>query len=668
MENRIYMTFLVSILLTGFGYAQNNFDLVENFNYSNNSFLNGIDTVTENLGQYGVLNKTFTFSPSLGSISIELESNSPIVFSKEDSYTNIHEQTEWTGISNSSNCVSCKLHLVENNNIIEGSLFKTNQTLGISYIGESHYLFYERSNVNSDCDTHLFPAMPFDQASNARVSSGVCQTVNTVSMIIAYTPEFASTFSSTNRQDRINDFLTSVIESINESYINSDLNVRVRLAFSYQTPDSEYGNKDDDFVSFVQWGGKYTEVFGYINEFNAEVSILLVANDDGGRANRGNNMAIYGKNGADWNYGVAHEIGHMLDLEHNREEFSWIERIFLDGKNAYGYRGSAKKTVMSYGSQRREPLYSDSRYYFSDGNIAGNNRAKARNCAAGHLGRILTSGDPANLNISNRTLSGTETATFIATSDISTENFVTNSESRVQIEAPNSITLNPGTHLQNGSTALIRIAGNPSDLSNLFNEGISITAVSSPTCSNPCVNLEIDGYRDDFTFEWFQDDDRIGCGDCSSTTELGTGQVKSVCFANTEGDPDEQRTFRVVVTDLSRYTLGEIFLDGKLYCGTNFRVAEPEPLSSDNETLPTFSVYPNPSKDKRFALSIADDDFVNYNISIRNLSGVNIYTKTINDSHSFPLDIDLWDQPSGIYIINYCTNTNECFSHKIILE
>jgi len=93
--------------------------------------------------------------------------------------------------------------------------------------------------------------MSFNETSNARVSSGDCETVNTVSMIIAYTPEFASTFSATNRQDRINDFLNSVIESINESYINSDLNVRVRLAFSYQTPDSEFGNKDDDYSAFV---------------------------------------------------------------------------------------------------------------------------------------------------------------------------------------------------------------------------------------------------------------------------------------------------------------------------------------------------------------------------------------------------------------------------------
>ena len=194
-----------------------------------------------------------------------------------------------------------------------------------------------------------------------------------------------------------------------------------------------------------------------------------------------------GKSGANWAYIVAHEIGHMLDLEHNREEFSWIERIFLDGKRAYGYRGSTYKTVMSYGSQTVTPLYSDYRYEFPDGNIAGDNdRAKARDYASGHLGRILKSADPSNLEVKNRTLLGTETATFIATSDVSTENFVTNSNSRVQIEAPNSITLKSGTHLQNGSTALIRIAGNSSDLSSFFNEGISIIAASSPTCSNPC--------------------------------------------------------------------------------------------------------------------------------------------------------------------------------------
>ena len=654
-----------------------------------NSYLNGIDTVSENLGQYGVLDQTFAFNPSLSSISVELESNSPIIFSEENSYSNIHGQNEWIGVSNSSNCVSCKFHLVEDNNIIEGLLLKANQIFGISHIGGSNYAFYEKSTNNSDCDTHLFPALPInesDETSNTRLSSSSdCQTANTVSMIIAYTPEFANTFSSTGRQDRINDFLSDVIRSVNQTYINSDLNVRVRLAFSYQTPNSEFGNKDDDFDSFINvatckglfCGGEkwreYDEIWNYRSEFNADVSILLVAARIGGRASRSLNMAIYGKEGANWNYGVAHEIGHMLDLEHNREEYSWFERIFLDGKDAYGYRGDTYKTVMSYGWQTREPLYSDYRYDFPDGNIAGNNRAKARNYAAGHLGRILKKSDPSSLTI-NQTLLGTETATFIATSDVTTQNFVTNSGSRVHIEAPNSITLEPGTHLQNGSTALIRIAGNPSELVTFFNEGISLATVISPTCSSPCVDLEIDGYRDDLTFEWFQDDDRTGCGNCQLTTELGTGGRKSVCFVNTEGNPSEQRTFRVVVTDLSRCTLGEIYLDGKLYCGTNFRVAEPESLSAEeslnvkNESISTFSVYPNPSKNKQFKLRINNDEFVDYEISVRNLSGVRIYTTTITDPKRFPLKINMSNQPSGVYIIDYCTNTKECFSHKVIIK
>ena len=141
-----------------------------------------------------------------------------------------------------------------------------------------------------------------------------------------------------------------------------------------------------------------------------------------------------------------------------------------------------------------------------------------------------------------------------------------------------------------------------------------------------------------------------------------------VCFANAEGDPDEQRTFRVVVTDLSRCTLGEIYLDGKLYCGTNFREGESESLSSENENIPTFSVYPNPARDKKFKLMINSDNFDEYNISIRNLSGKSVYTATIDDANSFPFVINMSDEPSGIYIIDYCSNTNECFSHKIMLE
>ena len=120
---------------------------------------------------------------------------------------------------------------------------------------------------------------------------------------------------------------------------------------------------------------------------------------------------------------------------------------------------------------------------------------------------------------------------------------------------------------------------------------------------------------------------------CSSTTELGVGQSKSVCFANTEGDPNEQRTFRVVVTDLSRCTLGEIYFDGKLYCGTNFRAATP--LNVEKEKINTFAVYPNPTPNKKFKLLINNDNLNNYKISIRNLGGVIVLTRRNQQSRKF---------------------------------
>ena len=110
-------------------------------------------------------------------------------------------------------------------------------------------------------------------------------------------------------------------------------------------------------------------------------------------------------------------------------------------------------------------------------------------------------------------------------------------------------------------------------------------------------------------------------------------------FTHKDGNPDEQRTFRVVVSDLSRCTLGEIYFDGKLNCGTNFRVAAP--LNVEKKKINTFAVYPNLTPNKKFKLLISNDNLNNYKISIRNLGGVIVLTRTINIQKNFPLEIDL---------------------------
>ena len=473
------LLFLAFSLMTHLTFSQASFNYVPNFNYANNLLLSGINNVTEPLGNYGVVNKNFTLTTSLPTIRVELVDNAPITFTRDVGYLSEAGEIIWRGNSTSGPCFNCELQIKEYGGDLSASIFKPNGIVALSDIGNSNYVFYDRTMINADCDIDHFPSVAINP--NVGLTPGgfnrtaarrsTCGGVETFSMIIAYTPEFAATFPVTDRQQEINTFLDGVVESVNESYRESDLDVRVRLAFSYQTPDSEFGNKDDDFDAFSNvvrctglfCGGEkwreYDEIWAYRNDFNADVAILLISQNVGGRADRSLNMGMYGRNGADdRNYGVAHEIGHMFNLEHNREEFSWIERIFIGGKNAYGYRNADFRTVMSYGNDRdRVPLYSDPDYDFPDGGQAGDKNAKARRYVRDNLGRVITKNDYTNYNISNLTIESDETLNQFARNNITTSNFTVQTNSVVALQAENTVTFGPGTNIAAGSDVTVSI-------------------------------------------------------------------------------------------------------------------------------------------------------------------------------------------------------------------
>lgn len=187
---------------------------------------------------------------------------------------------------------------------------------------------------------------------------------------------------------------------------------------------------------------------------------MLIAENIGGKAERDKRMAIYGKNGADWNFGVAHEIGHMFDLEHNREEFDdcclvcfpcKITLNNLDDKKAYGFRGTTYKTVMSYGSQTRRGIYSDESFNFPDGETAGNSRAHAKIYIENHIGNVLKNSDKDNIIFSNETISSDQMLNLYANNSIIASDINCESGSNVKFQAGNSIILESGFKVEAGA-------------------------------------------------------------------------------------------------------------------------------------------------------------------------------------------------------------------------
>lgn len=175
--------------------------------------------------------------------------------------------------------------------------------------------------------------------------------------------------------------------------------------------------------------------------------------DTGGRAARSPKMAVVIYNNF-FSFTTAHEIGHLFDLEHNREEFSGAERTFLDGKKAYGYLktglGEDFRTVMSYGNPPRLPFYSDDDMYYNS-HLRGNYYAEAADYIRANSGDVTNYvGVISHNNHSGNILTG-QIANVYGVNTVEMSNAILQPASRVAAHASQMVTLKPGFHVQNGA-------------------------------------------------------------------------------------------------------------------------------------------------------------------------------------------------------------------------
>ncbi len=445
-------------------FSQKILELDSNFNFSSNSLLKDIDISNPEIGEWEVFYNGFSLNSSLNTLTLDIPSGETLFFIKTTSFQN-NDIIYWEG-NNSGNTIKIE----ESNGELSGFIKLANGNYyGISYIGNNYYVIFNKGESDSDCDTHLYSFSDTNEEESntaSKASLVSCNGIYTYRIVIAYTPELAANYS--NDQDRINNYLIAVIDSINEVYVNSNLDVRARLAFSYET-DSEFVGKDANFDAFVHEGyywPKYDEIFDYVDEYNADVAILLVNQNIGGRASRDKNMGIYGRLGAGTNFGVAHEIGHMFDLDHNREEFNWWQREVngfdwaLDNKKAYGFRGNNYRTVMSYenNNQRRVHFHADEDLIFPDNQAAGNNYAKARDFLQSHKGNVIKNNDANSINLDNKSIDNDQMASYYAYNFLETTNLIVNNTARANLRSGFSVNLKPGTHFTSGSQINVQIS------------------------------------------------------------------------------------------------------------------------------------------------------------------------------------------------------------------
>lgn len=303
-------------------------------------------------------------------IDIELPDGTFLIFPMKHTSENEQGYTSWYGEKWSGDNKHLEyVSLIAKNGLCRGSIHTKKDTYIIEPLYDGLHIIHkelEEDKKHDGCGTlpefdnnAPIPAKK-EILENARTANSSCSGIKVYNVFIAYSQTMLQEKFQYN-MGNLFIYLHDVIESVNETYINSGIPLRARLAAAYNAGYDAGTNFDRNFDRFVTPNdGHYDEIFT-INgalEVQTNVFVLLINEGDGitaGRAHVNNKMVMYQHKGADRrNYGIAHEIGHVLNLEHNREEYNWFQRLYYDGKKAYGKLGTNNRTVMAYEATKGE--------------------------------------------------------------------------------------------------------------------------------------------------------------------------------------------------------------------------------------------------------------------------------------------------------------------------
>jgi hypothetical protein len=216
------------------------------------------------------------------------------------------------------------------------------------------------------------------------------------------------TTKSKNSVSNINNHIQLAIDGMNQSFINSQINYEVELAYAEETSYSETSTINTDVVRFHAAGDGYMDNIHSLREtYSADVCVLLaVGNDYCGvvkaiKACNGYAFCVVRPDCAVTNYSFAHEIGHLVGCRHNTE---------ADGSTSpysygHGYTNCSDgwKTIMALNTQQCSPTRLQ---YWSNPNVTYGGVAMGSSSTRDNA-RVLNTYIP-NV-MSHRPLTGTRT-------------------------------------------------------------------------------------------------------------------------------------------------------------------------------------------------------------------------------------------------------------------
>jgi len=465
---------LLMMLLSFYAVGQNSHLYSESYTKLN---LEQAEIVSNNLKLPIVkINKVVFIDRSVfqnSSITVDLFDNQTVTFYRKNLEKSGIGFRHWTGQSKDGTGSAAFLI---NGNRISGHFSGNFGNFEIYPLGKGLHILAALDNtkfgscgneeLETDRENSLPEPVPIDKIGNNGSEKSASGTECFIRLLVAYTQR-ARTNTGSQLGRTMNEHISLAVLESNLGYANSNVEMRVELAYSYQTDDDETSNISDDVDDLQSSSdGKWDEIHDFRNFYDGDMVCLVT---DGtysglcGRAfgfnytNDANMFQISEFNCIVGNFTFAHEFGHNQGCRHDNDNtgtpFSYARGYKYEGNNI------SFRTIMAVADSdvNRFNLWSNPGIDFPGTNLAvgTSSRDNARALDVGDFTVAHHRTTAFSFSTSN-TVEVDELLNMVTTSTLNASNAVQN-DGRLELKSRSRVILQPGFHAITGSSVRAHI-------------------------------------------------------------------------------------------------------------------------------------------------------------------------------------------------------------------